>query len=1059
MKSKGDTDFLRHSEVQLLLGGYKTYSLSFSLLSPFPSSHSFFPSGISNFFIFPTLFPSFLIPLLNMWPIGLAAAITACLVPMAHAAFPSTPEDAQAAMQSFLDRNPISTVSAPESQATATDLDSLKNAVLAGNFTASRSWDFLRNPCPGSCKSLGISSSTWPVYPSMDRLAKCDETLLLNFALYTEIDGTNGKVKIRGCVADLDTDSTTSSGGDNSSCVVPNNSKSVTTSLQLGWDNGAATGSASEAVAALEQLLAYESLDQSPCNETINFASSGKTSVGIYMGSALHRQGLLPSILKDIIARVQDDGITETTVVQLCDSRTSRYSLGVIINSNDDLLATQKAVQSWRNSTCHTTLDNVVSGWKKLTYSVPVASNSSNSTSHWARRDNGAKILPRDGTCTAIQVVANDTCTTLPAECGITTTQFNTYNPDLCSSPLPIGTWVCCTSGSVPNFAPSPDADDNCYAYTIKKDDTCSALAAAYTITVDDINSWNNNTWGWMGCGDLLADETICLSSGWPPMPATISNAVCGPQVNDTATAPHGADLSILNECPLNACCDIWGQCGITTEFCTETTSTTGAPGTAANNTNGCISNCGTQIYVGPEPSEYFAIGYFEGYDILQRTCLTPLITDIDTTNYTHIHMSFATLNPDYSFNVSTIEDQLGAFQNLVGVKRVISVGGWDFSTDSDVYNIFREAVSTSANRATLVANTIDFLNTYDLDGIDWDWEYPGAPDIPGIPADSTTSGENLFLFLMELKQQMPSGKTISTTAASSYWYLRAYPIKAISQVVDYIVIMTYDLHGQWDWNNTFADPGCPLGGCLRSHVNLTETLSAMSMITKAGVPSSMVALGVASYARSFQMSQAGCYGPDCPFTGPDSGATPGKCTNTAGYISNWELYGIADQTSVHTYVDALSNSNIMVWDDTQWAAFMDDSIAESRRQLYESMNFLGTAEWAVDLDEANSTTSDSVEECQMYIDPTVWLEDTPIVTAEPGCMLIWPPMPLPTNTTIVFPLWPTNVTYYSTATSTMSYGSSFYTYLSVGSAIAPTQIPIDPRKRASSPRSFDCLN
>lgn len=99
-------------------------------------------------------------------------------------------------------------------------------------------------------------------------------------------------------------------------------------------------------------------------------------------------------------------------------------------------------------------------------------------------------------------------------------------------------------------------------------------------------------------------------------MPAVISNAVCGPQVNGTATAPHGADLSTLNECPLNASCDIWGQCGVTSEFCTVSNSTTGAPGTAANNTNGCISNCGTQIVESDAPAENYVIGYFEGFDV-----------------------------------------------------------------------------------------------------------------------------------------------------------------------------------------------------------------------------------------------------------------------------------------------------------------------------------------------------------------------------------------------------------------------------------------------------------
>lgn len=61
--------------------------------------------------------------------------------------------------------------------------------------------------------------------------------------------------------------------------------------------------------------------------------------------------------------------------------------------------------------------------------------------------------------------------------------------------------------------------------------------------------------------------------------------------------------------------------------------------------------------------------------------------------------------------------------------------------------------------------------------------------------------------------------------------------------------------------------------------VNLTETLQALSMITKAGVPSNKIVVGFASYARSFQMVDPSCTGPNCPFTGSESGATPGSCT------------------------------------------------------------------------------------------------------------------------------------------------------------------------------------
>lgn len=58
---------------------------------------------------------------------------------------------------------------------------------------------------------------------------------------------------------------------------------------------------------------------------------------------------------------------------------------------------------------------------------------------------------------------------------------------------------------------------------------------------------------------------------------------------------------------------------------------------------------------------------------------------------------------------------------------------------------------------------------------------------------------------------------------------------------------MTYDLHGQWDVGNEYAMPGYPNGNCLRSHVNLTETMTSLSMITKAVMQSNKVAVGVTS--------------------------------------------------------------------------------------------------------------------------------------------------------------------------------------------------------------------
>lgn len=95
-----------------------------------------------------------------------------------------------------------------------------------------------------------------------------------------------------------------------------------------------------------------------------------------------------------------------------------------------------------------------------------------------------------------------------------------------------------------------------------------------------------------------------------------------------------------------------------------------------------------------------------------------------------------------------------------------------------------------------LATNIADFIKKHDLDGVDIDWEYPGAPDLPIIPPGSKDEGTNYYMFLGILKGLLP-GKSVSIAAPSSFWYLKQYPIRAISRVVDYIVFMTYDLHGQ----------------------------------------------------------------------------------------------------------------------------------------------------------------------------------------------------------------------------------------------------------------------
>jgi hypothetical protein len=313
-------------------------------------------------------------------------------------------------------------------------------------------------------------------------------------------------------------------------------------------------------------------------------------------------------------------------------------------------------------------------------------------------------------------------------------------------------------------------------------------------------------------------------------------------------------------------------------------------------------------------------------------------------------------LTPTYDVYVgdALASFQFSEFKRITGAQRILSFGGWDFSTMPETYLIFRNGVKP-ANRLTMATKIANFIKEHNLDGVDIDWEYPGAPDLPTFDPGKAEDGPNYLAFLVVLKNLLP-GKSVAIAAPASYWYLKQFPIAQISRVVNYIVYMTYDLHGQWDAHNAYSQEGCATGNCLRSQVNLTETRAALAMVTKAGVPGEKVVVGVTSYGRSFKMAAAGCWGPNCLFTGDrlNSNAKKGVCTGTAGYIADAEIAEILANPGrvVRSFVDPSSNSDILVYDDTEWVGYMSPATKRARTTLYSSWGMGGTTDWAVDLQQ-----------------------------------------------------------------------------------------------------------
>ncbi|KAJ5894806.1 hypothetical protein N7495_006497 [Penicillium taxi] len=203
----------------------------------------------------------------------------------------------------------------------------------------------------------------------------------------------------------------------------------------------------------------------------------------------------------------------------------------------------------------------------------------------------------------------------------------------------------------------------------------------------------------------------------------------------------------------------------------------------------------------------------------------------------------------------------------------------------------FLDMVSSETNRATFIQNLLGFLSEYD-NGVDFDWEYPGADNRGGSDSD----GVNYTAFLKELRAAINAGGK------------------------KYIVTFTVP--------TSYCDN--PIGNQILAHTTLTEIDLVLDLFWRVEVDPSAIK-------------------PGCAFSG--SGAKE-KCTDTAGILSYLDIQEIIDDAGGTAYLYEKAAVKYMIYINDNWISFDDSGTFKQKIDYANKMGLSGLMVWAIDLND-----------------------------------------------------------------------------------------------------------
>ena len=277
----------------------------------------------------------------------------------------------------------------------------------------------------------------------------------------------------------------------------------------------------------------------------------------------------------------------------------------------------------------------------------------------------------------------------------------------------------------------------------------------------------------------------------------------------------------------------------------------------------------------GPEGTDKRIVAYYIEWGIYGRDYQP---ADMPLDQITHVNYAFANIGDDgriaigdpyaaidKSYPGDTWDQPYrGTYNQLNNVlraqyphiKTLISVGGWTWSGK------FSDVALTQESRDRFSESCVDFIRTYNFDGVDIDWEYPVCCGLSSNTYRPEDRG-NYTLLMESLRDHLDQASSedgrdylLTIASAGGVDKLVNYELAQIASHLDWVNTMSYDFMGAWDLSLTghhsalYANPANP-----SPSANVREDYNADGSVQPwldAGVPADKIVMGVPFYGRAW---------------------------------------------------------------------------------------------------------------------------------------------------------------------------------------------------------------